>query len=141
MSNNPVRLQSGDGIPITQTNKALDVNVVGGITATTAEMAQKVQTHVNIVFATTTAQTIIAAPGSGKRIWLTRLSLTSDSNPQVNVKITLKSGTTAIETIRGATMVFDYPEHRNLGDNEAFVIQCATADPVIGGLDYYVEVI
>ncbi len=137
LSNNPVRLQSGDGIPITQTNKALDVNVVGG----TAEMAQKVQTHVNISFATTTAQTIIAAPGSGKRIWLTRLSLMSDSDPQVNVKITLKSGTTAIETIRGATMVFDYPEHRNLGDNEAFVIQCATADPVIGGLDYYVEVI
>jgi hypothetical protein len=30
MSNNPVRLQSGDGIPITQTSKALDVNIKSG---------------------------------------------------------------------------------------------------------------
>lgn len=30
ISNNPVRLQSGDGIPITQTGKALDVNIKSG---------------------------------------------------------------------------------------------------------------
>lgn len=33
MSNNPVRLQSGDGIPITQTDNALDVNIAGGASA------------------------------------------------------------------------------------------------------------
>ena len=31
MSNNPVRLQSGDGIPITQTDNALDVNIASGL--------------------------------------------------------------------------------------------------------------
>lgn len=30
MSNNPVRLQSGDGIPIAQTSNALDVNIASG---------------------------------------------------------------------------------------------------------------
>ena len=33
MSNNPVRLQSGDGIPITQTDNALDVNIASGASA------------------------------------------------------------------------------------------------------------
>lgn len=31
MSNNPARLQSGDGIPITQTSNALDVNIKSGL--------------------------------------------------------------------------------------------------------------
>ena len=109
--------------------------------ATLAKTLQKVQLHANINFSSASAQPIIAAPGTGKRIRLTRLSLVSGSDPQVNVEIALKSGATTIETVKGAAMVFDYPEHRNLETNEAFVVQCTTADRVIGGVDYYVEAV
>lgn len=106
-----------------------------------AKILEKVQLHTNIDFSSASAQTIIAAPGTGNRIRLTRLSLSSGSTPQVNVEIALKSGSTAIETVKGDAMVFDYPEHRNLGTNEAFVLQATTADRVIGGVDYYVEAV
>ncbi len=109
------------------------------IKADVAEIPQKDQLHANIVFSSASDQPIIAAPGAGKQIRLTRLSLTSGSTPQVNVEVALKSGATTIETVKGSAMVFDYPEHRNLGINEAFVVQCTTADRVIGGVDYYVE--
>ena len=111
------------------------------IKADVAEIPQKVQLPVAIEFSSTSDQTIIAAPGVGKRIRLTRLSMLSGSNPQVNVEVALKTGSTTIETVKGAAMVFDYPEHRNLGTNEAFVVQCTTADRVIGGVDYYIEVV
>ncbi|MFA7220148.1 MAG: hypothetical protein WC119_06615 [Synergistaceae bacterium] len=111
------------------------------IKADVAKLPQKDQLHENIDFSDASAQTIIAAPGAGKRIRLTRLSLSSGSNPQVNVEIALKSGATTIETVRGDAMVFDYPEHRNLGTNEAFVVQATTADRIIGGVDYYVEAV
>lgn len=111
------------------------------IKADVAEIPQKVQLPVAIEISSASDQMIIAAPGAGKRIRLTRLSLMSGSNPQINVEIALKSGVTTIETVRGTVMVFDYPEHRNLGTNEAFVVQCTSADRVIGGLDYYVEAV
>ncbi len=106
-----------------------------------AKLTQKVQLHAAIDFSSASDQTIIAAPGDGNRIRLTRLSLTSGSDPQVNVEVVLKTGSTTIETVKGAAMVFDYPEHRNLGINEAFVVQATTADRVIGGVDYYVEAV
>jgi len=109
--------------------------------ATSALQLKKIQLHANIDFSSATAQTIIAAPGSGKRIWLTRLSLSSGGAQPVNVEIVIKSGATTIETVKGSAMVFDYPEHRNLGENEAFVLQATTADRVIGGVDYYVEAV
>jgi len=106
-----------------------------------AKKLEKLQLHVAIDFSSASAQTIIDAPVAGNRIRLTRLSLISGSDPQVNVEIALKSGTTTIETVKGDAMVFDYPEHRNLGTDEAFVVQCTTADRVIGGVDYYVEAV
>lgn len=39
MSNNPVRLQSGDGIPITQTDNALDVNIASGLDSAAGDLA------------------------------------------------------------------------------------------------------
>ena len=111
------------------------------IKADVAKLPQKAQFHANIDFSSDSAQTIIDAPVAGNRIRLTRLSLSSGSNPQVNVEIALKSDATTIETVKGAAMVFDYPEHRNLGTDEAFVLQCTTADRVIGGVDYYIEVV
>ena len=108
---------------------------------TLAKLTQKAQLHKNIEFSNASAQTIIDAPGEGKRIRLTRLSLSSGSDPQVNVEVALKTGSTTIETVKGAAMVFDYPEHRNLGTNEAFVVECTTADRVIGGVDYYIEAV
>jgi len=109
--------------------------------ATSALQLKKPQTHVNIDFSSASDQIIIAAPGTGKRIWLTRLSLSSGGAQPVNVEIAIKSGATTIETQKGSAMVFDYPEHRNLGENEAFVLQATTADRVIGGVDYYVEAV
>ena len=41
MSNNPVRLQSGDGIPITQTDNALDVNIASGLPTGAATSAKQ----------------------------------------------------------------------------------------------------
>jgi len=111
------------------------------IKADVAKLPQKVQLHANIDFSSASARTIIDAPGAGKRIRLTRLSLVSGSNPQVNVEVALKTGSTTIETVKGSAMVFDYPEHRNLGINEAFVVQATTADRVIGGVDYYIEAV
>ncbi|MFA5766047.1 MAG: hypothetical protein WC929_07900 [Bacilli bacterium] len=111
------------------------------IKADVAKLPQKAQFHENINFSDASARTIIDAPGEGNRIRLTRLSLSSGSNPQVNVEIALKSDATTIETVKGAAMVFDYPEHRNLGTNEAFVVQATTADRIIGGVDYYLEAV
>jgi hypothetical protein len=106
-----------------------------------AEVTPKVLLYAPIDFSSASAQTIIAAPGAGNRIRLTRLSLMSGGTPQVNVEIALKSGASLIETMKGAVMVSDYHEHRNLGTNEAFVVQCTSADRVIGGADYYVEAV
>ena len=36
ISNNPVRVQSGDGVPITQTDNALDVNIASATPDTAA---------------------------------------------------------------------------------------------------------
>ena len=124
-----------------QTDLATATADIALMKADLAEVLQKTQSHVAIEFSDASAQTIIDAPGAGNRIRLTRLSLSSGSNPQVNVEIALKSGATTIETVRGDAMVFDYPEHRNLDTNEAFVVQCTTADRVIGGVDYYVEAV
>lgn len=113
----------------------------GGKIPVVVEVTPKVQLYAPIDFSSDSAQTIIVAPGAGYRIRLTRLSLMSGSDPQVYVEAALKSGATLIETVRGVAMVFDYPEHRNLGTNEAFVVQCTSADRVIGGADYYVEAV
>lgn len=131
-----------DGMLKVDTELTATIDPTGLASETTlAKLTQKVQLHANINFSTASDQTIIAAPGSGNRIRLTRLSLSSGSDPQVNVEVALKTGSTTIETVKGAAMVFDYPEHRNLGPNEAFVVQCTTADRVIGGVDYYVEAV
>ena len=135
-----------DYINLTDHKLAVDIGTTpdtaaGDFSNISAKLTQKIQFHENIEFSDASAQTIIAAPGAGKRIRLTRLSLSSGSNPQVNVEVALKTGSTTIETVKGAAMVFDYPEHRNLGINEAFVVQATTADRVIGGVDYYVEAV
>ena len=135
-----------DYINLTHHKLAVDIGTTpdtaaGDFSNISAKLTQKDQLHENIEFSDASAQTIIAAPGAGNRIRLTRLSLSSGSNPQVNVEIALKSGSTTIETVKGAAMVFDYPEHRNLGINEAFVVQATTADRVIGGVDYYIEAV
>ena len=131
-----------EGLLKVDTELTASIDPTGLATETTlAKTLQKALLYAKIDFSSASAQTIIAAPGAGKRIRLTRLSLVSGSNPQVNVEIALKSGTTTIETVRGDAMVFDYPEHRNLDTNEAFVVQATTADRIIGGVDYYVEAV
>jgi hypothetical protein len=123
------------------TGAATSALQTAGNVSLAAIATKKVQLHAKIDFSSASAQTIIAAPGAGNRIRLTRLSMSSGGTPQVNVEIDMKSGANSIETVKGSVMAFDYPEHRNLGTNEAFVVQCTTADRVIGGVDYYVEAV
>ena len=135
-----------DYINLTDHKLAVDIGTTpdtaaGDFSNISAKLTQKVQFHENIEFSNASAQTIIDAPGEGKRIRLTRLSLSSGSTPQVNVEIEMRSGASPIETVKGSVMTFDYPAHRNLGTNEAFVVQCTTADRVIGGVDYYIEAV
>lgn len=100
-----------------------------------------VQLHANIDFSSSSAQTIIAAPGAGYRIRLTQLILVSGSNPAVNVEVAMKYGSTTVRTLAGASIVLDFPEHDNLGENEALVLQATTADRIVGGVSYYVEAV
>ena len=130
----PVNLATEDTLDDIRTDLAT-------IKSDVAKLTHKVQLHKNINFSDASAQTIIAAPGANNRIRLTRLSLSSGGTPQVNVEIEMRSGASPIETVKGDAMVFDYPEHRNLGTDEAFVVQCTTADRVIGGVDYYIEAV
>jgi len=123
------------------TGAATSALQTAGNVSLAAIATKKVQLHAKIDFSSASAQTIIAAPGAGNRIRLTRLSMSSGGTPQVNVEIDMKSGANSIETVKGSVMAFDYPEHRNLGTNEAFIVQCTTADRVIGGVDYYVEAV
>jgi hypothetical protein len=119
----------------------VDGKVPVAATVEVAEVTKKVQLHVNIDISQATAYTAIAAPGAGYRLRLTRLSISSGGSPQVNVEVAIKSGSTPIETVKGAAMVFDYVEHRNLGTNEALVLLPTTADRIVGGVDYYVEAV
>ncbi len=65
----------------------------------------------------------------------------SGASVPVNSEIAIKSGSTTIKTVRGVAMVLDFPEHCNLGIDEALVLQATTADRIVGGVDYYVEVV
>ncbi len=92
-------------------------------------------THVNIDFSSSAAQTIIAAPGSGKRIRVTALTLTA----LVNVELAVKSGSTTIMTLQFIALDLARPIPINLGTNEALVLDSVTADRITGGVSYYVE--
>jgi hypothetical protein len=138
----PIKVDSdGNIMMVSDTDISTIQTDIALIKADIAKILQKVQLHAKIDFSSASAQTIIAAPGAGNRIRLTRLSLSSGSTPQVNVEIEMRSGASPIETVKGDAMAFDYTEHRNLGTNEAFVVQATTADRVIGGVDYYIEAV
>jgi len=102
---------------------------------------RSVQLHANIDFSSASAQTIIAAPAAGNRIRLCQLVLISGAASPVNSEVAIKSGSTTIKTVKGSSVVLDFPEHCNLGTAEALVLQATTADRVIGGVDYYVEAV
>jgi hypothetical protein len=106
-----------------------------------AEVTKKVQLHANIDFSSASAQTIIAAPGAGYRIRICQLLVMSGVATPVNSEVAIKSGSTPIKTVKGASIALDFPEHCNLGTNEALVLQATTADRVIGGVDYYLEAV
>lgn len=123
------------------TGAATSALQTAGNASLAAIAAEKVQLHVNIDFSSASAQTIIAAPAAGNRIRICQLLLMSGATSPVNSEIAVKSGSTTIKTVKGATVVLDFPEHCNLGTAEALVLQATTADRVIGGVDYYIEAI
>jgi hypothetical protein len=89
MSNNPVRLQSGDGIPITQTDNALDVNIASGLDS----VDPATQTTLAAVLAK-----IIAAPSTEAKqdLILAALGLIATEATAGDIK-------TAVETLAVAT--------------------------------------
>lgn len=103
------------------------------------DLSMKVLSSMSIDFSSASAQTIIAAPGSGKRIRICHFELTSGATPATNFEVALKSGSTVIKTLRAAAITLDYTNPLNLDTNSAFVLQTTTADRVVGGVDYYVE--
>lgn len=105
------------------------------------KLSEKAQLHANIDFSSASAQTIIAAPGAGSRIRICQLLLMSGAASTVNSEVAIKSGSTTIKTVKGASIALDFPEHCNLGTAEALVLQATTADRIIGGIDYYVEAV
>lgn len=106
-----------------------------------AEVTKKVQTQTNIDFSSTSAQTIIAAPGAGYCIRITQLIIGSGSNPPINVEVVIKYGTRTVKTLVCSAIVLDFSEHENLNENEALVMQATTADRIAGGVSYYVEAV
>jgi hypothetical protein len=65
----------------------------------------------------------------------------SGASTPVNSEVAIKSGSTIIKTVKGASIALDFPEHCNLGTDEALVLLPTTADRIVGGVDYYVEAV
>ena len=91
--------------------------------------------HAAIDFSSAAAQTIIAAPGAGKRIRLTTLVLTS----LVNVEVAIKSGSTTIMTLQFSAVELSPRIPLNLGTDAALVLDAVSAARITGGVSYYVE--
>jgi hypothetical protein len=95
-------------------------------------------TPLAISFASSSPQTIIAAPGAGYRIRITFLKLFSLVE---NFIITIKSGSSAIGYAGGQADVADYIQPLRLNENEAFVLQAVTADQIYGQVCYFIEAV
>ena len=91
--------------------------------------------HAAIDFSSGAAQTIIAAPGAGKRIRIASLVLTS----LTNVEVAVKSGATTIMSLQFSAVELSPRIPLNLGVDEALVLDAVSADRITGGVSYYVE--
>ena len=89
--------------------------------------------HANIDFASTDAQTIIAAPGTGKTIYIYSFEISALDN----IEVVLKDGGDSIRTYRGIS-VSGPSAPLPLTENTAFVIQATTAERITGGVSYFV---
>jgi hypothetical protein len=93
-------------------------------------------TPLPISIASTTPQTLIAAPGAGYRIRVTYLKLFSLVG---DFLVTLKSGSNLIGYAGGQADVADYIQPLKLNTNEALVLQSNTSDQIYGQVCYYIE--
>lgn len=93
--------------------------------------------HVAIDFSSGDPQTIIPAPGEGKRIRVALLDLTALSN----VEVSIKSGTTTIRIFQFAAMAWAPVIPVNLGENDALILDAVDTTRITGGVSYYVEAI
>ena len=128
---NHVEILDSSGGGITSTASALDINIKSG----TPTVLTVIPTNVSISFADNAAQTIIAAPGSGKRLRITSLFLSSS----VNVTIAMKSGVNLIGTIYGQSFDHTWVIPMALGTVEAFILDATSADQIYGQVCYYEE--
>lgn len=124
-----VKIAGQGGDQITETASALDVNIKSG------SIDPPSLSHVAIDFSSGSAQTIVPAPGAGKRIRITSIVLTS----LANVEVAVKSGSTTIMTLQFSAIELSPNIPINLGTNEALVLDAVSADRITGGVSYYVE--
>jgi hypothetical protein len=89
--------------------------------------------HANIDFSSADAQTIIAAQGVGKTIWIYSIELCALDN----FEVALKDGASPIRTYRGCS-VSGPSAPLPLSENSALVIQATTAERITGGVSYWV---
>lgn len=104
-------------------------------------------TQVDINISTSGANSIIAAPGAGKRIVLCDFTYMNTSATATTSL--LQSGTTTFRrykfaaasdsAIAGVDRTMERGREWRLGTNEAFVIDLSGANAHIGGCSYFVE--
>jgi len=80
----------------------------------------------------------IIGPMMGNQIRICHLLLMSGTASPIEVAI--KSGEDTIKTIVSDIIALDFSEHCNLGVGKALVLTTTTADRVVGGVDYYLEI-
>lgn len=89
--------------------------------------------------------TLVAAPGEGKRFVITAILLQSNSDDDTAVTLTLKSASDDLKKVLcteagvGLSETYDPAHVLECGENEAIVLNLSAAESVIHSIDYYEE--
>jgi hypothetical protein len=87
----------------------------------------------NVDFSSAAEQTLVAAQGAGKVIWVYGLEFSALDN----IEIAVKNGATTVRTYRGVSIsgpAVPFP----LSANTALKVQATTSDRITGGISYLV---
>lgn len=135
MTNYPAKLLDADENPIYQKSYNEGTASIPSVPVRAID-GPSPPTPLNISFASTSNQTLVAAPGVGNRIRVTTLFLSSLVG---NFVVSVKSGSTTIATIAGISGLINWVQPLCLTANEALVLQSDTANQIYGHVSYWVE--
>jgi hypothetical protein len=135
MTNSPIKILDADEDPGWQKSYNTGLSEATASVPIRAIDGPVAPTPVAISFASTDAQTIIAAPGVGNRIRICSLFFSS----AVNVTVALMSGAATKGTVYGQSFSKDWIQPFTISANEAFVMQATTANQIYGQVCYWVE--